>query len=344
MNVVMIIPTGIGCEIGGHAGDATPAAKLLAACFDKLILHTNVVNASDINEMPPNSLYVDVSILDRFLEGTVQLEEVHSNKILVAVNAPVRPETINAVSAARPTMGADVSIVELDPHLIMVAKMQKQGLYRFAGGKVAGVDNLIEQVSQHTFDALAVATLIECSRNVALDYFHKGGVNPWGKVEAMASSMIANKLNKPVAHAPIETTDKALKTFNEVVDPRIAAEVVSQCYLHCVLKGLHQAPRIGKGLSVEDIDVLVSPYNCWGRPHIACRDVGIPILIAGDNEIVFKHDVYHEKGVDLVDMMESGEVVLLENYLEVAGWLMSRKAGVSMESVRRPLEPTKVMI
>ena len=28
---IFIIPTGIGCEIGGFAGDALPAAKLLAS-------------------------------------------------------------------------------------------------------------------------------------------------------------------------------------------------------------------------------------------------------------------------------------------------------------------------
>ena len=28
---IFIVPTGIGCEIGGFAGDAIPAAKLLAA-------------------------------------------------------------------------------------------------------------------------------------------------------------------------------------------------------------------------------------------------------------------------------------------------------------------------
>ncbi len=55
MNVVLIIPTGIGCEIGGHAGDANPVAKLIGACCDNLILHPNVVNASDVNEMPENS-------------------------------------------------------------------------------------------------------------------------------------------------------------------------------------------------------------------------------------------------------------------------------------------------
>ena len=51
-NAVMIVPTGIGAELGGHAGDATPTARLLAGVCDKLITHPNVVNASDINEMP----------------------------------------------------------------------------------------------------------------------------------------------------------------------------------------------------------------------------------------------------------------------------------------------------
>ena len=77
MNAVMIIPTGIGCEIGGHCGDANAAARLLAACCDTLILHPNVVNASDINEMPENCLYVEGSILDKFLKGQIYLERVH---------------------------------------------------------------------------------------------------------------------------------------------------------------------------------------------------------------------------------------------------------------------------
>ena len=49
----LMIPTGIGAEVGGHAGDAGPVAKLLAQVSDRLVLHPNVVNASDINEMPP---------------------------------------------------------------------------------------------------------------------------------------------------------------------------------------------------------------------------------------------------------------------------------------------------
>ena len=34
-NIVMIVPTGIGAEYGAHAGDATPAARLLASTCDK---------------------------------------------------------------------------------------------------------------------------------------------------------------------------------------------------------------------------------------------------------------------------------------------------------------------
>lgn len=324
-NTVMIIPTGIGCEIGGHAGDATPAAKLLGECCDKLILHPNVVNASDINEMPPNALYVEGSILDRFLEGAIELREVRQNKILLAVNFPVSPETVNAVSAARATIGADIEIVELDNTLRMQATMD--GLT--ADGIVAGWDSLCGQVSRHVFDALAIATEIYCDTDLALGYFRNGGVNPWGAVEAKASRLIATNLNKPVAHAPIESSDPEMKTFNEVVDPRIAAECVSQAYLHCVLKGLHKAPRLGRGLSVRDVDALVTPSGCVGRPHHACMNAGIPIIAVRENSCV------------LNDPMPA-EFIRVDNYLEAAGVLMSMRAGILPCSVRRPLKHTLI--
>ena len=41
----------------------------LASVCDTLITHPNVVNASDLNEMPANGLYVEGSLLSRFLLG-----------------------------------------------------------------------------------------------------------------------------------------------------------------------------------------------------------------------------------------------------------------------------------
>ena len=327
MNAVMIIPTGIGCEIGGHAGDATPAAKLLASCCDKLILHPNVVNASDINEMPPNSLYVEGSVLDRFLEGSIELKEVRQNKILLAVNSPVKPETVNAANAARVTIGADIKIVELKTPLRMIGKL-KDGL---ATGDVTGWEELVEQVWQYDFNALAVSSVIEVADGVCLEYFKSGGVNPWGGVEAKASKLIASRLDMPVAHAPIEGSSEKIQNevFYSIVNPAMAAEAVSNCYLHCVLKGLHKAPRIGKGLSVDDVDAMVSPHGCWGRPHYACAEAGIPIIVVKENKCV-------------LNQTPASEVVLVESYIEAAGLISCMKAGIVPESVKRPLRPIEV--
>lgn len=329
MQTVMIIPTGIGCEIGGHAGDATPAAKLLGSVSDKLILHPNVVNASDINEMPDNALYVEGSILDRFLEGSVELKEVRQNKILLAVNSPVLPETINAVSAARATIGADIEIVELKTQLRMIGEIKNN----VATGEVLGWEELVEQVWQYDFDALAIASVIEVTDDICLNYYKVGSINPWGGVEAKASKLIASKLDMPVAHAPVEGSSKETqdKVYYSIIKPAIAAEAISNCYLHCVLKGLHKAPRIGRGLSVEDIDVMVSPHGCWGRPHHACIEAGIPIIVVEENKTCLNK--YPELAVD---------AIFVKNYLEAAGYIAAMEAGITPESIRRPLKGTKI--
>ena len=324
MNTVMIIPTGLGFEIGGHAGDATPAARLLGAVSDTLILHPNVVNASDINEMPANALYVDGYMLDSFLMGSIELCPVKSNRILVAVNKPVKPETVNAVSTARTTLGIDARIIELDTKLVMDGWVE-DGM---AGGSSSGIPELIDQVKQNDFDALAIATLIGVKKEVAMTYFKEGGVNPWGGIEAAVSRAVSSFLNKPVAHAPVEADTMVVEDYMFVSDPRMAAEMISQCYLHCVLKGLHKAPRVGAGISYTSIDVMVSPM-CWGRPHKACNIQGIPIIMVEGNmteDTIIKHDE-----------------IPAANYLEAAGIIAAMGAGICLDSVRRPLKGTVVI-
>lgn len=329
MNVVFIVPTGIGAEIGGHSGDATPSAKLIASICDKLFIHPNVVNASDINEMTENMLYIEGSILDRFLEGQIGLEEVHSNKMLLVINGPVKPETINAVSAARATMGADIEIVVLKIPLKMIASI----ISGKASGEIYNLEEATQQISQYDFDVLIINTPIETNEEDVKDYLTKdGGINLWGGVEAKLSEIMSEKLNKPVIHAPVENSE-IFKTFNEIVDPRKAAEIVSICYLHCCLKGGHVAPEISlldTAYWNTDIDFLVSPINVFGRPHRACLKSNIPIIAVKENKTVLNDE-----------MPES--FIIAENYLEVAGIISAKKAGVSISSVRRPLERTKIL-
>ena len=332
MNVVMIIPTGIGCKIGGDCGDANPAAKLLASCCDTLIVHPNVVNASDVNEMTENCLYVEGSMLDRFLRGEIYLHRVHSNKVLVVIN-PVNDEdsaellgfydAVNASSAARATIGLDAEVVELETPLELIAQMEDN----VAAGKVHGWQELVKQVEEYTFDALAIATEITIKEEILKEYFLHGGTNPVGGVEAIASKLISAALDKPVAHGPVIYS---LRSFTQIVNPTMAVELVTTNFIHCILKGLHRAPRINydRGMSVDEIDYMVSPIGCYGPPHEACVENDIPIIVVRENTCVLNKEI--------------PDAIFVDNYIEAAGLLMAIRAGISPSSVRRPLERTKV--
>ena len=115
MNGIFIIPTGLGCKIGGHAGDAVCAVNLIASMCENLVVNPNAVNASDINEMAANCLYVEGSTIDRFVAGKIRLQKRCRNKILLMVNPPVSVCTINSTNAARVSLGvhylSDILIV-----------------------------------------------------------------------------------------------------------------------------------------------------------------------------------------------------------------------------------------
>ncbi|KKN59488.1 hypothetical protein LCGC14_0542000 [marine sediment metagenome] len=339
MNIVFIVPTGIGAEIGGHSGDATPAAKLIASACDKLFIHPNVVNASDINEMTENMLYVEGSILDRFLEGDIGLKETKGNKILLVVN-DVEPHIVNAASAARATIGADISILKLNVPL----EMEGYVVSGKADGCINNIEAAIEQIGSHRydkFDVIVVNTAIKVAEDDVLEYLSKnGGVNLWGFVEARMSRELTRRLERPVFHAPIES-GSLFRTFNKIVDPRKAAELVSVCYLHCCLKGAHVTPKIislmqrpcahlSNVLSYLDVDFLVTPAGAYGRPHAACLEARIPVIVVEENFTV------------LNDRMP-GSFIVARNYLEAAGIIVARKAGVTLDSIRRPLKDTVIL-
>jgi hypothetical protein len=309
MNVVMIIPTGINCSIGGQSGDATPAAKLLAAVCDKLILHPNVVNAADINEMPSNALYVDGGMLDRFLAGQCTLQEVKWNRILVVANE-ITPELENVVNAAYYSAGMMCSVEKLNTPLRMRGWVENGR----ANGEYSGAVELVEQVKAYSFDALAVHSPIEVEDPET--YALEGGVNPYGKIEAMVSNHISTLLHKPVAHAPNPDCQKNVR-----VASRLGAEGISGSNLFCVLKGLHKAPRESQvsGLHITDIDMLVSPMDCRGAPHAYCEAQDIPILVVRNNTTAMRKPI---------------EGINVENYVEAAGLIAAWDAGVNVGSLK----------
>lgn len=337
----LIIPTGIGAFIGGDAGDATPVAKMMAAVCDWLFIHPNVVNASDINEMPENALYVDGHMLDQFMVGNVGLVRCsRQNRILVIVNFPLSSITLNAVNAARHTLGADITILVLpaETPLTMTADFAQDGT---ATGVVSGVRELVEAAAEHRFDVVALHTVIDTPAELAEAYFRDGGVNPWGGVEAGASRLISETFqeagaNVPVAHAPLELEEVPTLTRLqfETVAPRVAAEVISCSYLHCVLKGLHDCPLAVQmsGLAsrvdwtARDLDFIVTPAGALPEAALkAARDFGTTLIRVRENATVIDE---HLPGTSLTPG------VYAENYLEAAGMVACMRAGVMPKSVR----------
>lgn len=347
-NAVMLVPTGIGAEIGGHAGDAAPAARLLASVCDTLITHPNVVNASDINELPANGLYVEGSVICRLLMGTVGLQTVRSNRVILVADEHTEPEitelVINSASAARAALGLDCPrVVCMDPPIRVRAERSSSGS---AVGRVEGLECLCDVLARYRseFDAVGLATLVEVPEGVHEQYFFSEGdvVNPWGGVEAMLTHAISMLFDVPCAHAPMmESLEMLGRTFG-VVDPRMSAEAVSRCFLHCVLKGLHRSPRIVKDstdfqrrgvLSAADVSCLVIPDRCVGLPTLAAIAQGIPVIAVRENRNRMRNDLS-------VLPFKPGTLLIAENYLEAAGLMTALRHGVSVPAIRRSLKHT----
>ena len=351
-NAVLLVPTGIGAAVGGHAGDAGPTARLLAGTCDTLITHPNVVNASDINELPDNGLYVEGSVITRMLMGTAALQPVRANRVLVVIDEHAEPEiaelTINAASAARTTLGMDCAgVVRMDPPIQVHTDFSSSGS---AVGRVEHLERLCEVLASRrgSYDAVALGTLIVVPEGTHEEYFASDGegVNPWGGVEAMLTHAVSMLFDVPSAHAPMmESLEMMARTFG-IVDSRMAAEEVSRCFIHCVFKGLHRSPRIvtdrevfgARGLlRAEDVDCLVIPDGCVGLPTLAALYQNIPVIAVRENRNRMRNDLSRLP-------LAPGQLHFVDNYLEAAGLIMAMRAGICPASVRRPLESTPVEI
>ncbi len=349
-DAIFLVPTGIDAKIGGHAGDATPVARVLAEVCDRLITHPNVVNASDINEIPENAFYVEGSGITNLLMGTTALQPVHKNRVLVIIDdheiEMFANDTINAVSAARATYGFDcVKVVKLNPPLKMVADFVKSGR---AAGKISGFERIRAVIEENkgTFDAVAIASVIDVDDQYHEDYFHRDGsmINPWGGVEAMLTHAVSILFEIPAAHSPMLESQKVADFDLGLVEPRLAAEAVSLTFVQCMLKGLHRSPRIITDpdvmsdvglLNAADISCLVIPDKCLGLPTLAALEQGIPVIAVRENSNLMNNNL------DTLPWAP-GQFYQVDNYWEAAGVMSALKSGILPASMRRPLNATKV--
>ena len=246
--------------------------------------------------------------------------------------------------AARAYYGLQVTeVVILDPRFRMVSEYSPSGM---AAGRVEGLDYIwkILDARLGRFDAVAISSIIDVPYEFHRDYYERAGdmINPWGGVEAILTHAISLKYGVPTAHSPMLESREIAELDLGVVDPRMAAEVVSVTFLQSVLRGLQQSPRItsehsaeGNTIGVEDISCLVIPQGCLGLPTLAALHQGIQVIVVRENCNIMRNDI------DELPWRDE-QLIIAENYWEAAGVIASLRMGLDPYSIRRPIGRVQV--
>ncbi len=340
--VVQIVPTGVRCKFGGYAGDACPATNLLAATADFLVTHPNAVNASEINEMADNILYVEGKSLDDFLLGHFALLPVLSNRIGTLVDPTgiqYLDYVVNTLNAARAVKGIECGIYSvLRKELGVKIEWSETGC---AVGAILNPEAILEATEFLRTQGVDAVGGVSVIHGVTKEMFskHLGGEipNPSGGVEAIITHLISKIFRIPTAHAPLPYYQDIKE--KDTINPRASAEFISIPHYFCVLKGLAKAPRLlpisrlqdtpPPLLTVNNIGAIVVPASCLGGiPALAAEFSGIPLIAVRENETVL-----HVTN----DKMRMENVIEVNSYLEAAGIILALRNGISLESVRRPL-------
>ncbi|MGQ0719550.1 MAG: DUF3326 domain-containing protein [Pseudonocardiales bacterium] len=346
-----VVPTGIRAEIGGFAGDATPATNLLASTCDYLLTHPNVVTASDLYWARDNVLYLEGNLLSRFLTGQIHLLPGQTRRLGVLIDKPHSTDllnnVINAIHACR-TVGG----LAIDPVWVSEEPFRAEVFYSDSGralGDITGLERVFDVVreAEQCVDALAITSEVDMSAEIYLDYYSgKLVANPWGGVEAVLTHAVTTMSGLPVAHAPMLT---AWEHIEGAVDPRDGAEAISMTYFCSVLRGLSAAPQPvpadgptlpgSARLTLEDVGAIVLPASAVGGiPAFAALAQRIPLVLVTENSTI--------SPLCLDDIVESRdphqpEVYMVANYLEAAGVLTSLKERLNVDAVRRPIFPSQ---
>jgi Protein of unknown function (DUF3326) len=339
--VVSLVPTGIGCAIGGYAGDAAPATALLAASADYVVTNPNAVNASNFIFSSPQVLYTEGYCLDLFLRGEANLYRPRANRVGLIVEqaeASALEDVFNIVNTVRAVHGIDIiDFVVTDGPVGTHCVRNSSGAYvgRLERPEVllAAAGSLLDSGA----DAIAVTTQVRgLTTEDYTNHFLGAHPNPVGGAEAIISHLIARTYGVPSAHAPM-VNFKAMQLASRVVDARGAGEFASTCGLACVLVGLRQAPQILPGrrqrvldtIGLSQVVALVAPASALGGiPVLHAARRRIPIIAVRENDTIL--DV-------TADKLGLEGVVGVANYPEAAGVVLAIRKAISLESLRRPL-------
>ena len=342
MSTVLIIPTGIGCQHGGFAGDGLPVARLLAAASGCLITHPNVLNAAALYWPDARIHYTEGWALDRFCQGQMALRPHHRHCLGLLLDGGLEPELLErhrqVAAAARFSLGLSMGPEVVTPEPLGVCL--EQGASGMSWGGVNRVDLLLDagrQLQQRGATALAVVTRFpDAAPTSALlqDYRHGKGVDALAGAEAVISHLLVRELGLPCAHAP---ATRPLPLLADV-DPRAAAEELGYTFLPSVLAGLSRAPQLIPTLAIQTGDLLAHQLGALVVPHGALGGPAVLAAAEGTIPIIAVHNPSQLEVTAAALGLE--RVINVANYQEAAGVVLSLREGLDPGALQRPLQQT----
>lgn len=345
---LLVIPTGIGCGVGGYAGDALPSARLLAAASGCLITHPNVMNGAALYWSDPRIHYVEGSALDRFAAGELALRPVRRQRIGLLLDAGIEVELrhrhLQVADGCRASLGLSIGPVEVTDEPLEITLTR--GASGASWGRLGRPEALLRAGRRlRAAGATAIAVVArfpEDPTSEALAAYRQGsGVDALAGAEAVISHLLSRELGIPCAHAPALSP----LPLDPALDPRAAGEELGYTFLACVLVGLSRAPDLvplapasflerplaprggGDGLEIAAVGAVVAPAGALGGAAVlACAERGIP-LIAVHNPCVLNVSA---EALGL-------EVLEASSYAEAAGLVLALREGLDPAALRRPL-------
>lgn len=293
MNIVALsIPTGIGAEIGGFAGDAGAIAREFSKYF-KVIVNPNTVNAGILSAINDNMYYVEGYAFDEFFAGNLNLTPAKKqNKIGVIFDKQIPDDIlnihINTINALKIVKGYDIPYFEITDKNVGISLIKDET--GVSSGRIENENTLLRaagELIKKGCNVLAVVCFFgdECEDE---SYNEGVGVDPIGGIEAVISHYLVKKLMFPAAHSPaFSGLDIAYKKVN----PKVASEFISSTYLPCILDGLNIAPQLSinkkEGVKNTDAKCLIVPDGALGsKAVLSCIKNEIEVCAVKNNVVL----------------------------------------------------------
>lgn len=316
--IAFIVPTGIGANIGGFAGDASLYARMFSKYF-QVIVNPNVVNAACFSGINDSMLYVEGFALNKFFQDKLHLYPSHNNKIGVIFDKGIKQEIINVhintINAIKTVYGIDiVEPIITDENVNVEFFISK---YNISSGKIKNPETLknagLKLLKNYKVDTIAVVCKFEdTDKEEDSDYKNGNGVDIVGGIEAVISHYLSRELNIPVVHAP---AFEDIEIDTQIVDKKAAAEYITPTFLPCLLFGLNNAPLFlptkytKDQISIKDVKALVIPNGCYGSSIIFDSiKQNIPIFSIENNKTVID--------LNISDLNISEKIIKVKTYEE----------------------------